>query len=216
MASGEMSSTEFTQFLTTCLGAAAERCRGGAVAFVCSDWRHMGELLAAGKCVFTEMKNLIVWNKLVGAMGTFYRSQHELIFVFKVGRGDHTNTFGLGGGGRYRTNVWDHRGVNGFGKNRDAELAMHPTVKPMAMVADALLDCSKRGDIVLDQFGGSGSTLLAAEKVGRRARLIEYDPLYCDTIIRRWQNYTGKSAQLSPDGELFEERELAPNVEVQR
>jgi DNA modification methylase len=209
MASGEMSEDDFTRFLTASLEPAARLCRDGAIAFVCMDWRHMGELLAAGRQVFDELKNLVVWNKTNGGMGTFYRSKHELIFVFKVGQGEHTNSFGLGDTGRYRTNVWDYAGISSVGANRDAELAMHPTVKPVALVADALRDCSRRGDLVLDQFGGSGTTLIAAEKVGRRGRLIEYDPLYCDTIIRRWQMLTGKKAKNASSGEWFEDVEYA-------
>jgi DNA modification methylase len=169
------------------------------------DWRHMGELLTAGKQVFSELKNLCVWNKTNGGMGTFYRSKHELVFVFKVGEAPHTNTFGLGDMGRYRTNVWDYSGVNSFNVTRDAELAMHPTVKPLALVADAIRDCSKRGDIVLDALGGSGTTLMAAEQVGRCGRLIEYDPAYCDTIVRRWQIYTGQQATLFETQARFED-----------
>lgn len=213
MAAGEMSEAAFTIFLTESLQPAAKMCRDGAIAFVCMDWRHMGELLAAGRDVFDEMKNLIVWNKTNGGMGTFYRSKHELIFVFKVGQGEHTNSFGLGDTGRYRTNVWDYPGISSVGGDRDNDLAMHPTVKPVALVADALRDCSRRGDIVLDQFGGSGTTLIAAEKVGRLARLIEFDPLYCDTIIRRWQMVTGKKAQHASTGEWFEDVEFAATSE---
>jgi DNA modification methylase len=151
----------------------------------------MGELLRAGQAVFSELKNLCVWNKTNGGMGTFYRSKHELVFVFKVGNAGHTNTFGLGDGGRYRTNVWDYAGVN---SGRRDDLAMHPTVKPVALVAEAIKDCSKRSEIVLDPFGGSGTTLMAAQKTGRLARLIECDPLYCDTILRRFERVTGKEA----------------------
>lgn len=207
MGAGEMSEPAFTAFLAESLGAAAGTCRDGAIAFVCMDWRHMGELLAAGRRVFTELKNLCVWNKTNGGMGTFYRSKHELIFVFKMGEAPHLNTFGLGETGRYRTNVWDYPGVNAFGAVRDAELAMHPTVKPVALVADAIRDCSRRGDVVLDGFGGSGTTLIAAERVGRRARLLEYDPAYCDTIVRRWEILTGRHATLAETGERFEEVE---------
>jgi DNA modification methylase len=203
-ASGEMSSLQFTTFLQTTLGNAAASMRSGAIAFVCMDWRHMGELLQAGAQVFTELKNLVVWNKTNGGMGTFYRSKHELIFAFKKGTAEHTNSFGLGETGRYRTNVWDYPGISSLSGQRTEELAMHPTVKPVALVADAIRDCSKRGEIVLDCFGGSGSTLIAAEKTGRLARLIEYDPLYCDVIIRRWEAYTGKYAQLASTGERFE------------
>lgn len=205
MGAGEMSETAFTAFLTETLGAAAKTCRDGAIAFVCMDWRHMGELLAAGKQVFSDLKNLCVWNKSNGGMGTFYRSKHELVFVFKIGDAPHINSFGLGETGRYRTNVWDYAGINSFGAGRDSELAMHPTVKPVALVADAIRDCSKRGDIVLDAFGGSGTTLVAAEQVGRCARLLEYDPAYCDTIVRRWEILTGKHATLAATGEKFED-----------
>lgn len=206
-ASGEMSADAFTDFLTATLGNMASVMRDGAVAFVCMDWRHMGEMLAAGRECFTEFKNLVVWNKANGGMGSFYRSKHELIFVFKNGEGPHTNSFELGGTGRHRTNVWDYPGITSPGKARGEELAMHPTVKPVAMIADAIRDCSRRGEIVLDGFGGSGSTLIAAEKTGRHARLIEYDPLYCDTIVRRWQQVTGKQARHGSSGVGFEEHE---------
>jgi DNA modification methylase len=204
-AAGEMTPAAFTDFLTTTLGNAAAACRDGAIAFVCMDWRHIGELLDAGRTAFSELKNLCVWNKTNGGMGTFYRSKHELIFVFKVGTALHTNTFGLGDTGRYRTNVWDYAGISSLGTNRTDELAMHPTVKPVALVADAIEDCSRRGEIVLDVFGGSGSTLIAAERTGRLARLVEYDPIYSDTIIRRWERYTGKRATLDDGGPTFEE-----------
>ena len=194
-ASGEMSQAQFTAFLTDSLANISQVMRDGAIAFVCMDWRHMGELLQAGEASFTELKNLIVWNKTNGGMGAFYRSKHELIFVFKQGTAEHTNSFGLGETGRYRTNVWDYAGISSIGAHRSDELAMHPTVKPVALIADAIRDCSKRGETILDGFGGSGSTLIAAEKTGRAARLIEYDPLYCDTIIRRWERYTGKKAK---------------------
>ena len=130
---------------------------------------------------------------------------HELVFVFKKGTAPHTNSFGLGENGRYRTNVWDYAGISSISASRGDELAMHPTVKPVAMIADAIKDCSRRGEIILDCFGGSGSTLIAAEKTGRRARLIEYDPLYCDTIIRRWEQHSGKRAVLADSGAMFED-----------
>jgi DNA modification methylase len=204
-ASGEMSESQFTQFLCDTLGNAASVMRNGAIAFVCMDWRHMGELLSAGSQVFTELKNLVVWNKTNGGMGAFYRSKHELIFVFKQGTAEHTNSFGLGETGRYRTNVWDYAGISSISGSRSEELAMHPTVKPVALIADAIRDCSRRGEVVLDCFGGSGSTLIAAEKTGRSARLIEYDPLYCDTIVRRWEKLTGKRAKLAVTGDCFED-----------
>ncbi|WP_419252644.1 site-specific DNA-methyltransferase [Caulobacter sp. ErkDOM-YI] len=208
MGAGEMSSVAFTAFLRETLGAMAGVSRDGAIAFVCMDWRHMGELLAAGEQVFSELKNLCVWNKTNGGMGTFYRSKHELVFVFKVGTAPHVNSFGLGEDGRYRTNVWDYPGISSLGSGRGEVLAMHPTVKPTALVADAIRDCSKRGGIVLDGFGGSGTTLIAAETCGRSARLIEFDPLYCDTIVRRFEKLTGKAAKLAQDGATFEATEV--------
>lgn len=205
-ASGEMSPEAFTRFLSDTLGRAAERMRDGAIAFVCMDWRHMGELLAAGEACFSSFMNLVVWNKTNGGMGSFYRSKHELIFVFKRGHAAHINSFGLGDTGRYRTNVWDYPGMSSIGRSRCDELALHPTVKPVALVADAIRDCSKRGQIVLDCFGGSGSTLIAAEKTGRSARIIEYDPLYCDVIVRRWEDHSGKGAVHAASGESFQAR----------
>ena len=207
-ASGEMSRAEFTAFLTQTLTHMAGMCRDGAIAFVCMDWRHMREMLDAGEAAFTELKNLCVWNKTNGGMGSFYRSKHELVFVFKVGTAEHTNTFGLGDTGRYRTNVWDYAGISSMGSTRAEDLAMHPTVKPVAMVADAIKDCTKRGEIVLDAFGGSGTTLIAAETCGRRARLIEYDPAYCDTIITRWERLTGKQATLLREGRAANDPDL--------
>ena len=196
MGVGEMSREIFAGFLKQTLGHAANACKDGAIAFVCMDWRHLGELLEAGYAVFSELKNVCVWNKTNGGMGSFYRSKHEMVFVFKAGTATHTNTFGLGDTGRYRTNVRDYAGINALRAGRSEELAMHPTVKPVALVADAIRDCSRRDEIVLDPFGGSGSTLIAAEKAGRRARLIEFDPSYCDLIVRRFEQVTGKQALL--------------------
>jgi len=207
MGVGEMSPTAFTAFLQETLGHAASVARDGAIAFVCMDWRHMGELLAAGQAVFSELKNLCVWNKTNGGMGSFYRSKHELVFVFKVGTAVHDNNFGLGDSGRYRTNVWTYPGVNTLRPGRMDELAMHPTVKPVALVADAIKDVSGRNGIVLDPFCGSGTTLIAAEKTGRRARVVELDPAYCDVIVRRFERFTGKNAVLAATGQTFEEVE---------
>jgi DNA modification methylase len=173
------------------------------------DWRHMQEMLTAGQAAFTELKNLCVWNKTNAGMGTFYRSKHELVFVYKIGTAPHTNSFGLGDTGRYRTNVWDYAGANVVGADRDSDLAMHPTVKPVALVRDALQDCSKRGETVLDVFGGSGTTLIAAELCGRKARILEFDPAYCDTIIRRFEAQSGVTALHVETGKSFSELEKA-------
>ncbi len=202
MAAGEMDSDTFTAFLKASLGAMVDISHDGAIHFVCMDWRHMAELQAAGSKVYSELKNLCVWAKTNGGMGTFCRSRHELIYVWKVGTAPHTNTFGLGEKGRYRTNVWDYPGVNGFGGNQQ-DLALHPTVKPVALVADAIRDVTRRGDTVLDGFGGSGTTLIAAERCGRVARLVELDPVYCDVICRRYAALTGDDAFLAGTGETF-------------
>lgn len=204
-ASGEMSPPEFTQFLTTAFEGIERVCRNGAIVYTCMDWRHLREILAAGNAIFTELKNICVWSKSAGGMGTFYRSQHEMVLVWKVGDLLHTNNFGLGDKGRYRTNVWCYPGVNTFKADRMAELESHPTVKPVAMIADAIRDVSNRGEIVLDVFGGSGTTLIAAEKTGRRGRLIEIDPGYCDVTIRRWEKLTGKQAKLAGTISSFED-----------
>jgi DNA modification methylase len=158
------------------------------------DWRHVRELLAATTKPYSELKNLCVWSKTNAGMGSLYRSQHELIFVFKKGNAPHVNNVELGRFGRNRTNVWNYPGVNTFGKNRGPELAMHPTVKPVALVADAILDCSKRAAIILDIFAGTGTTLIAAEKTGRRGYGIEIDPHYTDIIIRRFDDVYGRKA----------------------
>jgi DNA modification methylase len=204
---GEMSKSEFTDFLTQSIGSMAKVTREGAIAYICMDWRHMGELLEAGEASHLTLKNMCVWNKTNGGMGTFYRSKHELIFVYKKGDSPHINNFGLGDTGRYRTNVWDYHGISSFTKERSEALAMHPTVKPTALVRDAILDCSKRGDIILDGFGGSGTTLIAAELSGRKARIIEYDPLYCDSILRRYYRLTGKDPKREGDGASFGAKE---------
>ncbi len=204
MASGEMTTPEFVAFLKESLGPAAACCEDGAVAFVCMDWRHAGELTEAGAAVFDAQLNLCVWNKTNGGMGSLYRSKHELVFVYKKGDAPHRNNVQLGKFGRDRTNVWTYAGVNAFKADRESELAMHPTVKPVAMVADAIQDVSDRNGLVLDPFGGSGSTLIAAQKCGRRARLIEYEPRYCDVIVARFEKYTGKQAHLEAANEPFE------------
>jgi DNA modification methylase len=205
MASGEMSETEFIGFLTATLGPAATASRDGAVHFVCMDWRHTAELQAAARNIYGALLNLCVWTKTNGGMGSLYRSQHELVFVFRVGQKEHSNNVELGKHGRNRTNVWRYAGVNTFGADRLDELALHPTVKPVAMVADAIRDVTRHGEIVLDPFAGSGTTLIAAEKTGRVARCIEIDPAYVDVVIRRWQIYMGKNADLADSGASFEQ-----------
>lgn len=203
MASGEMSPREFTDFLEEVFVLEAQFSINGAIHFQCMDWRHMREMLDAGEAAYSELKNMCVWAKDNGGMGSFYRSQHELVFVWKVGTEPHLNTVELGRNGRYRTNVWNYRGASKTGANSD--LAMHPTVKPVPMIMDAIKDTSKRGEIVLDAFGGSGSTLIAAEKTKRVARLIELEPKYCEVTIRRWEKLTGKEAVLEATGRTFAE-----------
>lgn len=205
MASGEMSPEAFKAFLETALGNLAAYSVDGSIHYVCMDWRHMEEMMAAGRVAYSELKNLIVWAKDNGGMGTFYRSRHELIFTFKGGTAPHINNFELGQHGRYRTNVWQYRGVNTLRAGRMDELSLHPTVKPVAMIADAIRDVSERNAIVLDAFGGSGSTLIAAHKTGRRARLVELDPVYVDRIVRRWQDYAKDDAILTGTDRTFED-----------
>jgi DNA modification methylase len=207
--SGEMSSAEFARFLRVVLALASEHSINGSMHFVFMDWRHMSELLAAGSAVYSELKTLIAWVKTTPAQGSLYRSQHELVFVFKKGDAAHINNIQLGRHGRNRSNVWTFPGVNTFRAGRLDDLAMHPTVKPVALVADAMRDCSRRGDIVLDPFIGSGTTILAAERVGRRAYGLDIDPLYVDVAVRRWQAYTRRDAVLTGTGETFDEAAFA-------
>lgn len=203
MASGEMSEAEFAAFLTDSLGAIAEYTRRGALLYTCMDWRHMSELLAAGKATGCELVNLCVWAKNNGGMGSLYRSRHELIFVLKNGDEPHQNNVQLGRFGRNRSNVWNYPGANSFGrKNVRNGFGLHPTVKPILLVADAILDSTQRNEIVLDPFMGSGTTILAAERAGRRAYGIELDPLYVDTAIERWQRFLGCEARHA-NGETF-------------
>lgn len=203
MAAGEMSPAQFTDFLATAFENAAAVSMDGAVHYQCMDWRHVEEMMDAGRRVYSQLLNLCVWSKESAGMGTFYRSQHELVFVWKVGDAPHLNLVELGKHGRYRTNVWNCRGVRKTG--RRSELELHPTVKPVPLIVDAIKDASKRGELVLDCFGGSGSTLIAAERARRRARLIEYEPGYCEVTIRRWEAQTDKQAILAATGESFSE-----------
>jgi DNA modification methylase len=209
-ASGEKTSAQFTKFLEDSLGLLAEHSADGSVHFVCMDWRHLDEMLAAGRRVYRELKNVVVWAKTNAGMGSLYRSQHELIFVWKHGRGRHVNNVELGAYGRNRSNVWTYAGSNSFGLDRLDDLAMHPTVKPVALVADAIRDCSRRGDLVLDGFAGSGSTLIGCERTDRKARVIELDPIYCDQIVRRWQKLTGRRAVNALTGLAFNADDKSP------
>ena len=209
MAGGEMSEGEFTDFLARVFNQLAFHSVDGSLHYVFMDWRHAREILTAGKQAYTELKNVIVWVKNNGGMGSLYRSQHELIFLFKNGKECHRNNVQLGQFGRYRTNVWNYPGVNSFSRSTEEGnlLELHPTVKPVALVADAIMDCSARGDLVLDSFLGSGTTLIACERTGRTCYGIELDPLYVDTIVRRWQKFTGLSATHATSGRGFNELE---------
>lgn len=205
MARGEMNFEEFVGFLRSFCGHIADHVVPGAVVFICIDWRHIDELSAATRRFFGKLKNMIVWVKTNAGMGSFYRSQHEHIGVYVAPGAPPINNFHLGERGRFRSNVWRYPGFNTFGRDRDTILALHPTVKPVAMVMDALRDCSRRGGIVLDPFAGSGTTMIAAQRTGRRARLMEIDPLYCDVIIKRWQTQFGLVARLAETDETFEQ-----------
>ena len=214
MASGELSDAEFVAFLREALGQAARVSKDGAVHYVCMDWRHLRQLLEAAEALYGEMLNLCVWNKTNTGQGSFYRSQHELVGVFRVGNEEHLNNIELGRFGRNRSNVWTYPGVNSFGAGRDEALAMHPTVKPVALIADALRDCTRRGDLVLDPFAGSGSTILAAERVGRRAYALEIDPRYVDVGVRRWQACTARDAIHAETGLAFDDMQARRSVDV--
>jgi DNA modification methylase len=207
MASGEMSPAEYIAFLTTTARLLSRFSSSGSVHYICADWRHIGELLAAGNQVYSELLNLCVWVKNNAGMGSLFRSQHELIFVFKNGRGRHVNNVMLGKYGRNRSNVWQYEGANTFSRQGDEGnlLALHPTCKPVNLVADAILDCSARGDIILDCFLGSGTTLIAAERVSRICHGMELDPRYVDVAIRRWQKHTGDHAIHAETGKSFDE-----------
>jgi DNA modification methylase len=195
MASGEMSEEAFTTFLETFIRQAIAFSENGSIHYLFIDWRHLPQLLAAARPLYSDWKNLLVWSKTNAGQGSFYRSKHELIAVFKNGTALHVNNFGLGANGRYRANVLDYPSVNSLHPARRGDLDLHPTVKPVALVADLIRDCSRRNGIILDPFGGSGTTILAAERAGRIARVIELDPLYVDVAIRRWERITGVPAR---------------------
>jgi len=186
MASGEMTDEEFRAFLKQTLGAAARVSRDGAVHFICMDWRHMDDVSAVGRSIYGELLNLCIWNKSNAGMGSLYRSKHELVFVYRVGAAAHFNAVELGRHGRNRTNVWDYASVNSLAGSRREDLALHPTVKPTALAADAIQDVTRRGELVLDIFLGSGTTLIACERSGRRFRGLDIDPAYVDVAIDRW------------------------------
>lgn len=208
MASGEMSPTEFEGFMGSAMDLMVQHSRDGAINYHCMDWAHLLPLMRAAETRYSETKNLCFWMKDNGGMGSLYRSQHECVLVVKCGSGKHVNNVQLGRFGRNRSNVWRYPGANSFAGRKSEEgnlLAMHPTVKPVQLVADAILDCSARGDLVLDPFLGSGTTVIAAERVGRRCVGMELDPLYSDAIVRRWQVFTGDQARLASTGATFEE-----------
>jgi DNA modification methylase len=207
MAAGEMSSAEFTAFLMRSCRLLARHSADGSLHFICMDWRHMDELQEAGRAAYSELKNVCVWVKSNAGMGSLYRSRHELIFVFKHGSARHRNNVQLGQYGRHRSNVWQYPNASAFGRGGEEGnlLALHPTVKPVALVADAIMDSSARGEVVLDAFVGSGTTVIAAERTGRRCFGLELDPVYVDTIVRRWQVYTGEHARHEESGKTFAE-----------
>ena len=209
MASGEMSEAEFIVFLRQICSLFARHSYNGSLHYLFIDWRHVGELLTAAKAVYSELKNIAVWVKSTPGMGSLYRSQHELVAIFKSGHGPHRNNIQLGQFGQNRSNVWSYASINSFGgKGEEGNLlALHPTVKPVGLLSDAIADCTTRHDIVLDGFLGSGSTVLAAERTGRCCYGMEIDPLYVDTAIRRWQNYTRDHARHALTGRLFDEIE---------
>lgn len=194
MASGEMSSQEYREFLETTLSVAAAVSLDSAVHYVCTDWRHVDAVMRVGRKVYATQLNLAAWVKSNAGQGSFYRSQHELIAIFRVGNDPHLNNIKLGRHGRPRSNVWHYGGMNAFRAGRMSDLRVHPTIKPVAMICDAIRDCTQRDDTVLDTFCGSGTTLLAAERVGRRAVCVEIEPRFVDVAIRRWQDLTGKDA----------------------
>ena len=205
MASDEMTEAEFTGFLSNTLTCLATYSLPGSLHYICMDWRHMRELLSAGHATYSELKNVCVWVKDNAGMGSLYRSQHELVFVFKHGKSAHRNKVRPRRSGRSRSNVWHYPGANSFSRSSSERetLALHPSVKPVAMVADAIMDCSMRGDLVLDASLGGGTTIIASEITGRKCYGIELDPSYVDTIVRRWEGFTGLSAVHGISGKTF-------------
>ncbi len=212
-ASGEMSDAEFLAFLAAFFTTAMTTLIPGALVYAWMDWRHIDTLIAAGKQSGLSLLNLCVWAKTTAGMGSLYRSQHELCAVFKFGDEPHVNNVELGKHGRSRSNLWTARGMASFGRERN-ELSLHPTIKPVRLLADAILDASKRGDTVLDSFLGSGSTLLACDEIGRRCFGVEIDPAYVDVAVRRWQKVTRRDAIFEDTGETFDERAVRRAAEA--
>jgi DNA modification methylase len=213
MAAGEMSEDEFTAFLATVFQEMAAFSLPGAVHYTFMDWRHLFEMLSAGRKIYDALLNICVWAKDNAGMGSFYRSQHELVLVWRVAGGPHVNNVELGRHGRNRSNIWHYAGANSFGRDRAEMLTLHPTTKPVAMLADAILDGSHRGDLVLDTFAGSGSTIIAAHKVDRRAAAIEIDPKYVDVAVHRFEKLTGSKARHAVTGRTFGQEAKARGAE---
>ena len=209
MASGEMTEFEFKRFLIATISLFARWSADGSLHFIFMDWRHIADLLSAAREVDQQVINVCVWVKDNAGMGSLYRSQHEFVGVFRNGRGAHRNNVQLGRYGRNRSNVWHYAGANSFSRASDEGnlLALHPTVKPVALVADAIMDCTSRNDVVLDGFLGSGTTVIAAQRTGRRCYGLEIDPIYVDTVVRRWQAFTRDEARHLPSGRSFREME---------
>jgi hypothetical protein len=202
--SGELSDDAYFHLLRNSLSVLKASCEPSALIYACIDWRHVMEMTVAGRASSLPLYQIVTWVKSNGGMGGIYRNQSEFICVFSAGEASPLNNVELGRRGRNRTNVWNYAGMSSFGKDRDRLLELHPTVKPVAMIADALRDVTKRGQIVLDTFLGSGSTLMAADETGRLCAGVELDPLYVDVAIRRWQNATGRAAVLLETGEPFD------------
>ena len=243
MGVGEMSEEQFVEFLKKSFLVLIRYSMKGSIHYICMDWKHVYEIRAAGK-VYSEYKNMIVWNKNNGGMGTFYRSKHELIFVhqnnqelpdevidarittieqngyedgheliyvFKNGRERNINNFMLGQTGRYRTNVWDYPGASSFNKTADVSTKDHPTPKPVKLVADAIMDCSLIGHIILDIFSGSGTTIIASEQTDRICYAVDLDPGYCDLNVRRYIRYcrnAGKPCVIKKNGKVLTKDEM--------
>jgi len=217
MASGDMTDFEFKRFLAATISLFARWSEDGSLHFIFMDWRHIADLLSAAHEVYRQVMNVCVWVKDRPGMGSLYRSQHEFVGVFRHGRGAHRNNIQLGRYGRNRSNVWHYAGANSFSRGGDEGnlLALHPTVKPVALIADAIMDCTSRNDIVLDGFLGSGTTLIAAQRTGRRCYGLEIDSLYVDTAVRRWQAFTRDEARHLPSGRSFREMETEADINAQ-